>query len=226
MDTTVNGARFKVTFVPANGGLSTIWKIEAKIPATITGATNTVSFTFSKGKITDVKSPNLTGLVAYKSSIKTGVDSRATNSLQKLLTSMARTGYTLTVRNWDNTLVNVTSTTKAATGMKIIKTNSSGQIVEIFYVVLFGDATGTGTVNIGDGIIDSSDALVALQDSVQLSQLGALASIAADVNHDGVIDASDALLINQHGVQLITIDQSHLVTTVPDDCYFLDPVVF
>ena len=93
-------------------------------------------------------------------------------------------------------------------------------------MVLFGDATGTGKVNIGDGKIDASDALVALQDSVELSKLGSLARIAADVNHDDKVDASDALLINQHGVELVTIDQSYQITTVPDDCYYTTPVVF
>lgn len=227
LDTTINGVRFKVTFLSQNSSLSTRWNINIDMSSIATTYTSkTVSFTFSKGTITNVNGTSLTGLVAYKSSIKTGVDSRATNSLQKLLSSMASTGYTLTVRNWDNTLVDPTATTKAATGMKIIKTNSSGKIVEIYYVVLFGDATGSGTVNIGNGIIDPADALVALQDSVELSKLGALARIAADVNHDGSIDANDALMINQHSVQLITIDQSYVVTTVPDDCYFLDPVAF
>ncbi len=229
LDTTINGVRFKVTFAPLNEykGLCTRWNININMSSiTTTYTAKTVSFTFSKGTITNVNGTSLTGLVAYKSSIKTGVDSRDSNNLQKLLSSMRSTGYTLTVRNWDNTGVDSAQLTKAATGMKIIKTNSSGKIVEIYYVVLFGDATGSGTVNIGNGIIDPADALVALQDSVELSKLGALARIAADVNHDGSIDANDALMINQHSVQLITIDQSYVVTTVPDDCYFLDPVAF
>ena len=110
--------------------------------------------------------------------------------------------------------------------MKIIKKDFSGRIVEIYYLVLFGDATGTGTVNIGDGLINATDALVALQDSVELSKLGSLARIAADVDHNGSIDANDALIINQHSVELTTINQNYTITTVPDDCYFLDPVTF
>ena len=54
LDTTVNGARFKVTFTSASGGLSTVWKIDAKIPSSTTA--QTVYFSFSKGKVTDVDS--------------------------------------------------------------------------------------------------------------------------------------------------------------------------
>ena len=225
LDVTVNGARFKVIFKTGSNGLITTWKIEANIPATAKGTTDTVSFTFSKGVIT-AKRVDLTGLVAYKSSIKTGIDARASDNLQKLLTSMQSTGYTLSVRNWDNTLVNVTESTKAATGMKIIQKDSGGKIVEIYYVVLFGDVTGTGTVNLGDGEITTADGLATLQASVDKVEFKALAALAADVNHDGHIGSDDALIINQHAVGKVTIDQNYEITTVPDDCYFLDPVVF
>ena len=226
LDTTINGARFKVTFVENNNGLSTIWKIEAKIPATKSGTTDTVSFDFSRGKITDVKSPDLTGLVAYDSAIKTGVDVNAANSLQKLLDSMKQSGYTLTVRNWNNSLVNVTSTTRAASGMKIIEEDANGQIRKIYYVVVFGDITGGGIVNIGDAYISPIDALAVLDRVAAGSQLEDLARIAADVDHNGSLTAMDALLINDHVAGNAQINQNYTITTVPDDCYYLDPVAF
>lgn len=227
LDTTINGARFKVTFQETNNGLSTIWIIEAKIPATKSGATDTVSFDFSKGKITDVKSPDLTGLVAYDSAIKTGVDVNAANSLQKLRDTMKQEGYTLELYNWNDSLINVTSTTKAASGMKIVeREGTNGPIRKIYYVVIFGDVTGDGNINIGDGKISSLDASAVLKHEVAISQLGALAQIAADVDHDGRITSNDALLINKSDVGLVEIDQSYTITTVPDECHFLTPVAF
>ena len=226
LDTTINGVRFKVTFEETNNGLSTIWKIEAKIPATKSGTTDPVSFDFSKGTIIDVKSPDLTGLVAYDSAIKTGVDARAVNSLQKLLDSMIQSGYTLTVRNWDNTLVNVISSTRAASGMKIIEEDANGRIRTIYYVVVFGDITGDGIVNIGDGSINAKDALKVLESVAGASQLKALAKIAADVDHNGKVTSNDALSINSHAAGATEIDQNYTITTVPDDCYYQTPVAF
>ncbi len=60
-----------------------------------------------------------------------------------------------------------------------------------------------GDIN-GDGKIDASDALIALQHSVQLTKLEGDKFAAADVNRNGVVDASDALLILQYSVHLIT----------------------
>lgn len=223
LDITIGDTRFKVTFTTANNGLSTIWTINAKIPATTVGSTDTVYFSFSKGSITQVTSSTLTGLVAYGSSMKTGVD--PDSNLQTLLNSMTQSGYTLTVRNWDDTLVNVTTSTLAATGMKIIKTNTaSGKIVEVYYVVLFGDVTGNGEM--GDGIINSSDGLVTLQYSTGKVNFGVMALLAADANHDGIVDSSDALIIQQAATKKVTINQDYILTDVPDECYFLDPVAF
>ena len=59
-----------------------------------------------------------------------------------------------------------------------------------------------GDIN-GDTKIDASDALMALQHSVQIKTLEGDALVAADVSNDGKVDASDALLILQHSVNLI-----------------------
>ena len=227
LDTIINGAHFKVTFKETNNGLSTIWEINAKIPVTKSQTTDTVSFDFSKGTITNVKSPDFNGLVAYDSAIITGVDVSASNSLQKLRDAMKRNGYSLEVRNWNNTLVNITSTTRAASGMKIIeRDDTTGLIRKIYYVVVFGDVTGGGIVNIGDARITPDDALDILNHLASKSQLGALAQIAADTDHDGSITADDALLINKHVAGTEKINQNYTITTVPDDCYYLDPVTF
>lgn len=75
----------------------------------------------------------------------------------------------------------------------ISNTNDNALITE--WVVM-------GDIN-EDGSINSTDAQLALQYSVQQIDLDGKKKIAADVNEDGIIDASDALLMNQYGVQLI-----------------------
>ncbi len=224
LDTTINGARFQVTFEENNNGLSTIWKIEARIPATTSEGVK-VSVDFSNGNIENLKSHDLGRLVAYDSAIKTGVDTRAQDSLRKLLTAMQQSGNTLAVYNGNNTLVNVTSTTKAATGMKIIERDRNNCIIKIYYLVVFGDIIG-GTVNIGDGLVNSNDSLEVLKNDVKIDQLGALAQLAADVDHDGRVTSADALLINKYDVRLEEINQNYTITTVPDDCYYDTPVTF
>ncbi len=59
-----------------------------------------------------------------------------------------------------------------------------------------------GDIN-NDKDINASDALLALQHSVQLMELDGEALRVADVNQDGKVDASDALLILQYSVHLI-----------------------
>lgn len=56
-----------------------------------------------------------------------------------------------------------------------------------------------GDVN-GDGKVDASDALLALQDSVKLSELSEEQRQKADMNGDGRVDASDALAMLQDSV--------------------------
>ena len=222
LDTTVNGARFKVTFTSKNSGFSTLWTIKAKIPSST--VTQSVSFTFSKGGITGVTGRTITGFLPYKSSIKTNIN--PSSNLQTVINGMSSSGYSFTVKDWNNNTVTVSSTAKAATGMKIIKTNTStGKITEIFYVLVYGDVKG-GT-NCGDGIIENSDALSVLQYATgKATPPSELVKLAADVNHDGAIDSDDALLIQQHAVGSATINQNVSVTNVPDDCYYTSSVAF
>ena len=56
-----------------------------------------------------------------------------------------------------------------------------------------------GDIN-GDGKADAQDALLALQDSVKLTELSGAQREAADLDGDGKVDASDALEILQGSV--------------------------
>jgi hypothetical protein len=60
-----------------------------------------------------------------------------------------------------------------------------------------------GDVN-GDGKFNSTDAILVLQQSVDLITLSDDAKLAADVNEDGKINSSDAILILQFSVGLIS----------------------
>ena len=56
-----------------------------------------------------------------------------------------------------------------------------------------------GDVN-GDGKVNAADALLALQDSVKLTELSGEQKDKADMNNDGRVDAADALEILQKSV--------------------------
>ena len=223
LDVTVNGARFKVTYETANNGFATVWNIKAKLPSS--QSEQTVKFTFSKGSITNVDSSSITGFVPYASSIKTGIDP-TTNLYVFKNTTMAQSGYTITIRSWDNQLVDATTSAKVAIGMKVVKTNNTtGKIEEIFYVVLFGDVTGNGQA--GDGLITTDDSLPVLQESVGNAAITLqIARLAADVDHNGEIENNDALMIQQAALGKITINQNYTISDVPDECYYLEPVSF
>ena len=64
-----------------------------------------------------------------------------------------------------------------------------------------------GTIVFGDvdknNQVDAADALKALQNSVNLSELTEEEKVIADVNVDGAVDAGDALMMLQHSVSLI-----------------------
>ena len=233
LDTTVNGRHFKVIFTSNSNNLelSTVWEITAELPATSVGTVTTnkqnVQFVFSEGSITS-GTKTISGFVAYGSSFITGLDDRAAGNLQTLINTLRtyHTNESFEVWNWDNSLVNVSSSTKGATGMKIIH-KQDNYIVGVYYLVVFGDINGTGTPNLGDGDINANDALKVLQESVDKTDLVPLALIAADANHDGLVNANDALLINKHAVLKDTIVQAYTINVaVPDECYLYSPVIF
>ncbi len=222
-----DGTKIRATVSPSGNGLSMVWYLQIKMSPTSVGMTDSFAATFTTNYLSDELENTLTGLVAYDSSVVTGVSEKSANSLQLLVNSLTTTGHSLTVYNWDNSEVLVTSTIKAATGMKIVKRNSSNQIVEVFYVVVYGDVTGAGDVNLlGNGDIGADDAMEILKETVGKVEFVGLATIAADADHDGEVGSNDALEINKDVVGKTTINQNVAVTTVPDDCYFLTPVIF
>ena len=224
---TIKGRIFNVAFSTSHDGLLTLWQIDAHLPATPSGQTQNIIFKGSCDSKTAISpvSATVSGFFAYASRIKTGIDPNSNLYVFKNET-MAEQGYVITIRSWNNELVDATTSAKIATGMKVIKVDSStGKIVEISYVVLFGDVTGNGTV--GDGKITVTDSLAVLQDAVNKSKLPtAIAAIAADVDHDGEITTQDSLMINQASTDKITLDQDFHIEDVPDECYYLDPIIF
>lgn len=222
-DATFGNVRIKVSFEYANNNTVLIWRIVARITPTEIGEVDGVGFVFYSEDIVEVYETRI-GIVAYKSTVLTGVE--AGSKLVDLVTELDSSDeYELAIKNWDNSTLVYTSTDCARTGLKIIKRDiDTGKIVEIYYLVIYGDVTGGDQV--GDGYVTAADQLAVLQDASKTKELTGTAALAADVNHDGIIDASDALLISQCAAKLNEIDQDYEITVVPDDCYYLDPVAF
>ena len=95
----------------------------------------------------------------------------------------------------------------------------------MYFLVLFGDISGGGTI--GDGLILVDDALAATR---HIAETGLITEefflIAADVDHDGDIDQSDSQAILNHVAQASTLDQSYVITEIPDGLYYVNEVEF
>lgn len=74
-----------------------------------------------------------------------------------------------------------------STGAKIELLNDSGDVVETYYFVFFGDVNGDGLIDLSDsGAIEASDAFI------EEIEPGTATYMAADVEVDGMVDLSDA----------------------------------
>ena len=107
-------------------------------------------------------------------------------------------------------------------GAASASTDAAALGVQAAAAVPQADAQDTALYDTGDvdnnKEVDASDALIALQYSVQLRDLNRAENRAADVNGDGLIDASDALLILQKSVNLIsTFAVDNTEVGVPDN---------
>lgn len=223
--TEINDVRFKVTFVN-NDSLYTTWNIDMDISAvdSLVGSNKTVSAIFSNsilgiGSGTPYSNVQVT-LMAYKTSFAANVNINSSNSLQLLLNRLQETGYTLSVYSQSGASVNVTSTTKAATGMKIVKKIlGTNTIVEVFHVIVLGDVQG-------DGYIDNMDSVIILKYDAGTGTITNIQKIAGDANQDGIVDNLDSVIILQYDAGMTDIDQCLETTEVPEDIYFGDPVEF
>lgn len=86
------------------------------------------------------------------------------------------------------------------TGSKVIFTDSEGQILEEYTIVIFGDASG-------DGWIDSYDAAIASEIANFGDDGDELTLKALDLNNDGFIDSFDAAIINSIANMEVSISQ-------------------
>lgn len=74
-----------------------------------------------------------------------------------------------------------------STGAKIELLNDSGDVVETYYFVFFGDVNGDGLIDLSDsGAIEASDAFI------EEIEPGTATYMAADVEVDGMVDLYDA----------------------------------
>lgn len=86
------------------------------------------------------------------------------------------------------------------TGMKLVLTDSEGNITDEKTLVVYGDVDG-------DGTISSSDARAALRASVGLDSLDSAQNSASDVEIDGAISSSDARCILRASVGLDSLEE-------------------
>jgi len=78
----------------------------------------------------------------------------------------------------------------------------NGNVIDTYYLVIFGDANG-------DGYANGSDAMIANLAASYMVELTAIETFALDVNGDGIVNSVDSGLLDQVGLFLHTIDQTH-----------------
>ena len=99
------------------------------------------------------------------------------------------------------------------TGRSVEVYNSQAELVEIYYLLIYGDVNG-------DGWYDNSDAELVKQyisHNIQPESLGSLKLEAADCNHDGTINQTDYSLIASSERYLNAIDKNNV--NYEDDAY-------
>ena len=162
-----------------------------------------------------------TNAVAYKTTLISGVEVSANNSMQLLLADIpSADGEELTVLDSNKQPITVTSTTKAKTGMIILrKDTANNKIKEVMFVIVIGDVQG-------DGYINSLDVSFVLRHDAETQELTGVYVIAGDVNIDGDTNSLDASLISRYDAKLIEISQDVIYTEVPDCIYYQYPVDF
>jgi len=79
----------------------------------------------------------------------------------------------------------------------VANVTQAGEIMEIYTIIIDGDASG-------NGMISPIDALIALQSASSILLLDEQQMLASDVNGDGVVSAVDALMILQYSAGMIT----------------------
>lgn len=221
---TGSAGRFRADLVYDTANHTITWNIKLNVTPNTIGSTSMVVVTVLAGNVTLASNLQASSVIAYGSSYKTGL---APNTyVSALLSSMATTGYTFTAYDWNDTQITATTTTKVATGIKIVQRNTAGKIVHVYYLVLFGDVTGSGDV--GDGLINATDSMEVLKEiNREEAYLGAITKLAADVDHNNSITQNDADIILGYVVGNATINQNSTITEAVDEtCYFQTAVAF
>jgi hypothetical protein len=93
------------------------------------------------------------------------------------------------------------------TGDQLRVLGAENVVVNIYPIVLFGDANGDGMISASDLTLISRNIISELQGNQPL--IDGIKALAANANHDTMISASDLTLISKHilDVEKKTIDQ-------------------
>ncbi len=185
-----------VTWVSSNTDVATVSSAGAVTPvragtATITcytddgGKTATCAVTVNGPQVTAVSGSNVT--VNSIKKIVYGVPEGTTNLSAYLTTPYGELVYTPTALGY-------------GTGTKI-DVVYNGNVIDTYYLVIFGDGDG-------DGYANGSDATLAAMAASHMITPDALHAFALDVNGDGNIDSTDSGLLDQAGLFLYSINQT------------------
>jgi len=185
--------KMQSTFVNVGWNFDDIWEIKEEI--TYPTHRNMISPIFEKSM--------LTGITGTK------------RNLQTLLEEFETSDNHIEIYDWEDNAIDITTETKTATGMKIVKrSNFSNAVVEVKFVVIFGDLNG-------DGIVDSDDRSL-MRSSMRINNIFALA---ADLRFDGEIDLFDIIrmrdITSPYDESNFNNAQNIVIQNVPDYCKFM-----
>lgn len=221
----VNGL-MNVSFSSISGSDDVLWSVDVKLnqPTTVsTFFSEDIWVEFTTIYYVSQRSERFKGCVFWGNHIHYGIEEGT--KVSDLINSYSGNGgqydcYLFNALTSQFDRISYTdNVTNAGTGMVIVR-KIAGKVLDAYYIVLYGDVTGGGTI--GDGMIEVDDALRVLQHYAATNTItSSLLLIAADANHDGVVDISDAQLIIAYSVGTDEINQSpNNAPELPDDVYF------
>lgn len=216
----------KLTSAPISGSTDVLWTVEVSLVQATTITTfysEKIQIMFSTLLGIDEKSVAVGGCVFWDNHIKYGIaeGTKIAALIDQLDGNYGEYEcYLFNAVTGEYERISYTANTNAGTGMVIVR-RMAGKVLDAYYVVIYGDITGSGVI--GDGFIDVADALRAMQHLSKTNEIiNGLLFMAADANHDGVVTQADADLIMAHAAGTATINQTPAVAPVVPDGVFID----
>ena len=218
--------RIKVSFSQVTGSTYVTWYVQMKLSIpTSPGSTESIWLNMS-GNGHSLDSTIESGYVFWYSYITTSLGDG--EKIKPIITAhvAANQGYNFKLYNaLTENEITYDENTNVATGMCLIKRQVS-TIYSIEYFVLFGDVNGGGAI--GDGAIDTGDALAVLRHYAGTGLITSdLLLIAADVDHNGIVDMADAqTIMNYAAYGYGYLIEQYYPVSITNGVYFGTSVTF